>query len=167
MEDLLLFGVGVTLLAIEIFVIPGFGIAGIGGLLLIAISLINAMVEHVPGKWSPVSFSSETFSIPLLKVSLSFLGALALVLVAGKFLPKTKVFQSLTLGSVVPDAAEDETLMGLEGVAHSDLRPGGTAYIDNRKIDVVTLGNYIRRDTAVRIVEVHGNRIVVEDISHG
>lgn len=167
LEDLLLFGLGVALLAIEIFVVPGFGITGIGGLLLIAISLINAMVEHVPGKWRPVSFSPETFSMPLLKVSLAFLGALALVLVAGKFLPKTKVFQSLTLGAVVPDAAEDGNLLGLEGVAHSDLRPGGTAYFGERKIDVVTYGDYIRRETPVRIIEVHGNRIVVSDISHG
>ena len=167
MEDILLFIVGVVFLGIEIFVTPGFGIMGFGGLLLIFFSLINAMVEHVPGKWRPTSFSPETFSVPLLKVLLSFFGALALVLVAGKFLPKTKVFQSLTLGSIFPDPAEEGDLLGLDGIAHSDLRPGGTAYFADRKIDVVTYGDYIRRETPIRIVEVHGNRIVVEDISHG
>jgi membrane-bound serine protease (ClpP class) len=167
MEDVLLFALGVILLAIEVFVTPGFGVMGFSGLLLIFVSFISAMSERMPGSWRPIDFSPETFSIPFLKVMLSFLGSIALVTVAGKFLPETRMFRSLTLGSVVPDPVEDTTLLGLEGVAHSDLRPGGTAYFDGRKIDVVTLGDYITRESPIRIMEVHGNRIVVEDISHG
>jgi len=167
MEDILVFIVGVAFLAIEIFVTPGFGVMGISGLILIFFSLMNAMIEHVPGKWRPVSFSPETLSGPLLKVTISFLGALALVGVAGKFLPKTKLFQSLMLDTVLAEREEEEDLLGLEGIAHSDLRPGGTAYFGERKMDVVTYGDYIRRETPLRIVEVHGHRIVVEDISLG
>ena len=167
MEDVLIFILGITLLAVEIFITPGFGLMGASGLLLIFISFISAMSEHMPGQWRPIDFSVETFSLPFLKVTFSFVGAVALVAVAGKFLPQTRMFKSLTLNSVVPDAAEEENLLGLEGISHSDLRPGGTAYFGDRKIDVVTLGDYIARQTPVRIVEVHGNRIVVEDISHG
>ena len=105
--------------------------------------------------------------MPFLKVTLSFFGALALVLIAGKFLPKTRVFQSLTLDTTLAEPEEEKNLVGLEGIAHSDLRPGGTAYFGERKIDVVTYGDYIRREAPLRIVEVHGNRIVVEDISRG
>ncbi len=167
MEDVLIFILGVTLLAVEIFITPGFGVMGISGLLLIFVSFISAMSERMPGKWRPIDFSPETLSLPLLKVTFSFLGALLLVLIAGKFLPQTRIFQSLTLDSVLPDADNREDLMGMEGLAHSDLRPGGTAYFGDRKIDVVTFGDYIRRETPIRIVEVHGNRIVVEDISRG
>jgi membrane-bound serine protease (ClpP class) len=167
MEDLLLFALGVALLAVEIFITPGFGIMGIGGLVIIFFSLVNAMVEHLPGTLRPASFSAETFSKPFTTVTLSFIGAAALVLVAGKFLPKTRMFNSLALDTVLSEPEEEKELLGMEGVAHSNLRPGGTAYFAGRKIDVVTLGNYIRRETPVRIVEVHGNRIVVEDISHG
>jgi len=167
MEDLLLFFAGVILLAIEIFVIPGFGITGIAGLLLIALSLINAMVEHMPGKFRPVSFSPETFSGPLIKVTLAFVGSLVLVFIAGKFLPKSKAFGHLMLGSVLSAPGGEQDLLGTEGTSHSDLRPGGTAYFDGKKFDVVTLGDYIPRETPIRIVEVHGNRIVVEDLSHG
>jgi membrane-bound serine protease (ClpP class) len=167
MEDILVFILGVAFLAIEIFVTPGFGVMGISGMILIFFSLVNAMIEHVPGKWRPASFSPETFSIPLLKVTASFIGALALVFIAGKFLPKTKIFQSLTLDTVLAEPDKEEDLMGQEGIAHSDLRPGGTAYFGDRKIDVVTHGDYIRRETPLRIVEVHGNRIVVEDMSRG
>ena len=165
-EDILLFITGVILLGIEIFVTPGFGIMGISGLLLIFVSFISAMSEHMPGKWRPIDFAPETFSIPLFKVMGSFVGAIILVGIAGKFLPKTKAFQSLILGEVVPDADEDAALLGLEGTAHSDLRPGGSAYFDGRKIDVVTRGDYIPRQTNIRVIEVHGNRIVVEEISH-
>jgi membrane-bound serine protease (ClpP class) len=167
MEDVLIFILGVTLLAIEIFITPGFGVLGISGLLLIFFSFISAMSERMPGRWRPVDYSFDTFSLPLLKVMLSFLGAIALVAFAGKFLPQTKIFKSLTLNSVVPDAAEEKGLLGLEGVAHSNLRPGGTAYFGDRKLDVVTLGDYIARQSPIRIVEVHGNRIVVEDLSRG
>jgi membrane-bound serine protease (ClpP class) len=164
MEDLLIFAAGVTLLAIEIFITPGFGIMGISGLLLIFISFISAMSERIPGSWQPISFEMETFSIPMLKVMLAFIGSFALVAVAGKFLPKTRAFQSIALDTVVPDADEEKELLGLEGITHSDLRPSGTAYFGERKIDVVTLGDYIPQRSRVRIVEVHGNRIVVEAV---
>jgi membrane-bound serine protease (ClpP class) len=167
MEDVLIFMLGVILLAIEIFVTPGFGVMGFSGLLLIFVSFISAMSERTPGKWRPISFEPETFSIPMLKVMIAFMGALAIVALAGKFVPKTRMFNTLTLDDVIADPEEDTSLVGLEGVSHSDLRPGGTAYFGDRKLDVVTHGDYIPRQTAVRIVEVHGNRIVVEELSHG
>jgi membrane-bound serine protease (ClpP class) len=166
-EDVLLFTLGIILLVIEIFVTPGFGVMGLSGMLLIFVSFVSAMSERLPGHWRPVDFSPDTFSMPLLNVVLSFAGSIALVLIAGKFLPNTRAFQTLTLNDVVPDAVEDQSLIGLEGVAYSDLRPGGSAYIDGRKIDVVTQGDYIPRQTEIRVIDVHGNRIVVEDISHG
>ncbi len=164
MEDVLLFVAGVVLLAIEIFVTPGFGVLGFSGLLLIFVSFISAMSEHMPGGWRPIDFSPETLSIPFLKVVLSFVGSIVLVALAGRFLPHSRAFQSLTLHAVSPAQDAREELVGLEGFAHSDLRPGGTAYFGDRKLDVVTYGDYIARQTPVRIVEVHGNRIVVEDI---
>ncbi|MEI6892857.1 MAG: NfeD family protein [Pontiella sp.] len=167
LEDVLLFTLGIILLAIEVFITPGFGVMGISGMLLIFVSFVGAMSERLPGHWRPVDFSPDTFSMPIFKVILSFAGAIILVVIAGKFLPKTRAFQHLTLDEVVPDAAEDLTLLGQEGLSHSDLRPGGAAYFYGRKLDVVTLGDYIPRQTKIRIIEVHGNRIVVEDISHG
>jgi len=167
MEDLLIFVVGVGLLAVELFITPGFGLMGISGLILMFVSFINAMSENLPGQWRPVDFSPETLSMPFLKVTLSFAGALALIAVVGRFLPKTRMFQSLTLEEVIGEAGGNQQLLGMEGITHSDLRPSGTAYFDGRKIDVVTPGDYIHQATPVRIVEVHGNRIVVEALSRG
>ena len=167
MEDLLIFVIGVGLLAVELFITPGFGLMGISGLILMFVSFINAMSENLPGQWRPVDFSPETLSMPFLKVTLSFAGALALIAVVGRFLPKTRMFQSLTLEEVIGEAGGNQQLLGMEGITHSDLRPSGTAYFDGRKIDVVTPGDYIHQATPVRIVEVHGNRIVVEALSRG
>ncbi len=164
-EDIILLFVGIALLALEVFVIPGFGIAGISGIALILASLISMMVEHVPGKWRPIEFSADLFVPPLLNITLALLGSFILALIAGKFLPQTRLFHSLTLGSVSPHTDGKAELIGLEGIARSDLRPGGTALFGGQKIDVVTLGDYIPSQTPVRIVEVHGNRIVVEDCS--
>lgn len=167
LEDVVLFVIGVALLAIEVFVTPGFGVLGFSGLLLIFISFISAMSEHMPGKWRPISFSPETIGMPLLKVTLAFVGSIVLVAIAGRFVPQTRLFHTLSLGTVSPEPEEEENLVGQEGIAHSDLRPSGTAYFGDRKIDVVTYGDYIPRQAHIRIVEVHGNRIVVEDISRG
>jgi len=165
MEDVLIFILGVVLLALEVFVTPGFGVLGFSGLLLIFASFVSAMSERMPGSWQPVDFSPETLSMPFLKVMLSFAGSLALAAVAGRFLPQTQVFRNLTLEAVLSKTEKDETLLGLEGTARSDLRPSGSAYFNDRRIDVVTRGDFIPRDSLVRIVEIHGNRIIVERVS--
>ncbi len=165
-EDVLLFILGLSLLAIEIFITPGFGVMGFSGLVLMFVSFVSAMSEHMPGQWRPISFEPETFAQPLLKVSIGFAGSIALVIFAGKFLPKTRLFHHLTLDSVSPEPLQEDSLLGMEGTAHSDLRPSGTAYFDGRKLDVVTYGDYIAGQSPIRIVEVHGNRIVVEEVSN-
>ncbi len=164
-EDIIILLTGISLIALEVFVIPGFGVAGISGILLILISLVSMMVEHVPGKWRPLEFSADAFATPMLDIVLALIGTFALAMVAGKFLPKTRLFNTLTLGAVSPVPVQEETLVGMKGIAHSDLRPSGTAYFDGRKLDVVTYGDYIPNQSPVRITEVHGNRIVVEQIS--
>lgn len=162
MEDILLFFLGIALLAVEVFITPGFGLMGISGLLLICISFISAMSERMPGSWRPVSFELETFAMPILKMTLAFIGSVALVLGAGRYLPKTRMFQELTLDTVSAEPEEELDLVEQEGITHSDLRPSGTAYIEGRKLDVVSRGDFIPRQTPVVVVEVHGNRIVVE-----
>ncbi len=160
-EDIMILFAGIALLALEILVIPGFGVAGISGIILILVSLLSMMIEHVPGKWRPVEFSADAFAQPIMNISLALLISFVVAVITGRFLPKTRLFHSLTLAAVSADLKEEESLVGLEGLTHSDLRPSGTAYFGERKLDVVTYGDYIAAQTPVRIVEVHGNRIVV------
>jgi membrane-bound serine protease (ClpP class) len=164
MEDVLFFAIGVILIGLEIFVTPGFGLLGLSGLFLMLFSFVNAMSERLPGSWKPISFEPETFAQPLLQVAVAFGGSLFLAACAGKYLPKTRLFSSITLQDKIESTPDQLMLVGIEGITTSDLRPSGTAQFNDKKYDVVTLGEYISHDIQVRITEVHGARIVVERV---
>ncbi len=75
-------------------------------------------------------------------------------------------------GSLPPDTSTSvdrriTDLVGREGVALTPLRPARMARIDGRKIDVVTLGDFIDKDVPVRVVDNSGNRVVVRQIEQG
>ncbi len=171
MGDMILFVVGILLLLIEIMIIPGFGVIGISGFALILISLLNAMSWKVPGELLPVfSGSGATLQQALINLAWGMSGAVVLGFFAGKYLPKSKLIQPLVL-TIHEDKAEgfcaahDHTeRLGEEGVTKMNLRPSGRARFDNRSIDVITHGEFIEKGVAVRIVEIHGTRIVVEKI---
>ncbi len=64
----------------------------------------------------------------------------------------------------VSGSGEDPTIQGLlhkTGVATSDLRPSGFATIEGRRVDVVTRGELLDKDTQIRVIQVEGNRVVV------
>ena len=164
-ENLIFFMLGVLLLTLEVFVIPGFGLSGISGLVLIVFSLMNMMVEHIPGSMKPISWSMETFSTPLLTVAFSFIGAGGFVLLATQFLPQTRLFKQLTLESISEKPSSEVGLVGLEGVTHTHLRPSGSAYLQGKKYSVITQGEFLEQGQSIRVISVHGNRIVVESIS--
>ena len=64
-----------------------------------------------------------------------------------------------------PAGTEPGITVGMAGRAGTDLRPSGTAFFNDRRVSVVTAGEWITRDAAVRVVKVEGNRIVVEAVS--
>ena len=164
MEDVLFFLLGVLLIGIEIFVTPGFGVIGLGGLLIMLASLVNAMSERLPGSWRPISFEPETFTGPLTNVGIAFAGSLLLTLIAGKFLPKTRAFASLTLHETIESTPDQSDWLGREGSTLCELRPSGTALFDGEKRDVITQGEPIPVGTPVRVIAIRGIAFVVESL---
>jgi membrane-bound serine protease (ClpP class) len=165
MEDLILFILGVLLLLIEILVIPGFGVTGIAGIVLIFLSLVGAMTRIVPGgPWLP---SWPDVEIPILKVLVSVVGTGTVVLLLGRFLPRSRFVNRLALAAATTaadgyTAAPDTSgLVGLTGTALTPLHPSGAARINGQRRDVVTAGEFIDAGEPVAIVEAHGNRLVV------
>ena len=156
---MLLFVLGLALIIVEVFVIPGFGIAGIIGLILMLGSVFY-------------TFFSETgdFSIALLWLSISIILTSAFAILATIFLPKSSPFQRLALSTVMSadqgyhSAGMDDfhSFVGQTGVALTPLRPAGTARIENRRLDVVTVGNFIDENTPIKVLEVEGSKISVE-----
>ena len=98
--------------------------------------------------------------------------ALALMLLAGvsiflwaKYFPKTKFGKSMTLAQDGKDfkstRSELEELLGQEGIAQTDLRPGGIAKIGEKRIDVIAEGIMVSAGTALTVIKVAGNRVIV------
>ena len=161
--EIVLFGIGVLLLLAEIFVIPGFGVAGIGGLALVVGSLFAALIGNVGLAFPP--FAALAPAVGTMVVTLVLL--IVLMFSLSKYLPKSDRFGQLVLapelasasGYVSSETLED--LVGQTGVSVTPLRPAGMANIGGDRIDVVTRGEFVTPGVPVEIIQVRGSRVVV------
>lgn len=149
---------GIVLLAMEIFVIPGFGVAGVGG----AAALGGGVI------WSFAKLCQFDYSLMATHLVGSIAILAVLVFLTIKYLPRSTVWSQLTLaeevateGGYVAVPEELSELVGAEGIALSDLRPSGKARIDGRKVDVVTEGDYLDKGDMLVVYQVIGGRIIV------
>jgi membrane-bound serine protease (ClpP class) len=165
-EEVLLFALGVGLLAVEIFVTPGFGVVGATGIMAIIGSLVLALTA-LP---VDVSFQTGVLTSSILRVLLSMAIVLILFFTAFAILPRTKMRNVLILDAAIKGtssggregAAISEVIAsGESGVAESFLRPAGIARFGSRRIDVMSEGDFIDRGEKVIIVRVEGNRVIV------
>ncbi len=155
----LIFVVGLAFIVLEVFVIPGFGIAGILGLVLMLGSVFYVFFD-----------STGDFAAALLWLSISVILTAVLGILATIYLPKSTPFQRFALSTVMSTdqgyhsaGSEDfQSFLGKTGVALTPLRPAGTARIDNKRLDVVTVGDFIAQHTPVKVLEVEGSKISVE-----
>jgi membrane-bound serine protease (ClpP class) len=161
-EELLLVGFGLLLLGLEIFVIPGFGIAGITGVLAVLAGLTMGMVGH--GATTRAVFSAVG------RVTLSMLAALAMSVLLMRFLPRFPFARRLVLDTGLPggggDTPEREQPAGADWIGRvgrttTPLRPAGIADIAGERVDVVSEGEMIEPGAAIVVSRVDGNRIVV------
>ena len=159
-EELLLFALGVLLLAVEVFVTPGFGVIGGLGVL----SLLAGLALSLLGPGSSAEAMVSVITRVLASLLVAAIAAVALL----RFLPRTPFGRKLVLetgmtaeqGYVSPPA-EDQALLGREGLASSPLHPSGLALIEGRRIDVVSEGEYIDAGEPIVVTRVDGHRIVV------
>ncbi|MFO8175729.1 MAG: NfeD family protein [Gemmatimonadota bacterium] len=164
-EDLILFGVGVVLIAVEIFIVPGFGLFGIlGGVGVLAgvfLSLVGG-IPTVPDYAQAGAILSTTILIMLLTswAVLRHLPRSNRLARSGVFL-STKGERSQGWAS----ATRRPDLVGLTGLALTDLRPSGTALIGEERVDAVSESAWIEEGTEVRIVSSEGYRVVVRAIN--
>ena len=160
--DILLFGVGLVLVLLEIFVIPGFGVAGISGIIMIIVSLFLALTgSNLP------YVDTDVISVAVVQLSSALVGAIILIFILAKFLPKTDTFSRLILSDAentnkgFVSASKISKIVGKEGVALTTLRPSGIAEIDGKRIDVVTEGTYIEKGEKVVVISSEGIKVVV------
>jgi membrane-bound serine protease (ClpP class) len=166
--EVMLFLAGVACLLLEIFVLPGFGIFGLGGGCLVLISLILA---------------SQTYMLPqnvaelqrsLTPVVVAMLGVMAAVFLLQRWLPRAPILREMLLEPPAGEEAEEisrrESLVDLEGfvgsrgTATTQLTPGGKARFGEMLVDVITDGEVVSRGTRIEVVEVRGNHLVVRAV---
>jgi len=163
--ELLLALLGVVLLLLELLVIPGFGIAGIFGIL----ALLGALVMSVVGAGA----TPEFFMLAAGRIVSSLLVALLVSFLVLRFMPRTRFGRMLILESGLgagqsygsaPDS--DMHWLGKKGQASSPLRPSGIANIEGARVDVVSDGEFIDAGWFIEVMRVDGNRIVVRQMPH-
>jgi membrane-bound serine protease (ClpP class) len=162
-EELLIAAVGVALLVIELIFIPGFGLAGIAGILAIFTGLVMSMV----GPGDTPQFIIQTTG----RVVFSILLALAASLVFMRFLPRMPIGRKLILDTALEAGqgfesapASDHALIGKTGKTTTPLHPAGIAQIEGERIDVVSEGELIDAGELISVVRVDGNRVVVRRV---
>lgn len=171
--EVVLFVAGIVCLGIELFLMPGVGIAGVTGVLLMLASVVLA---------------SQTFVIPRTNYDFEVLGSTAGVLVAsgvvfvgisvflGRYFESLPIFRRMVLappGATPISAGSPETparlpgnkdwLLERTGVATTFLRPAGKAAFGEEIVDVVAEGSFIDPNRPVRVISVQGNRVVVRE----
>lgn len=163
--DIILFVIGIILLALEIFVIPGFGVTGIAGIGLIFISLFMALV----GGGLPY-VDGDMISRAVIQLGASLVVSIIIIALIIKYLPKSTLFNRLILADdEKADAGfvSSKSLMefiGKEGLALTTLRPAGMANFSGEKIDVVADGDYVQQGSRVKVLRVEGSKVVVREL---
>ncbi|TWT88744.1 hypothetical protein Mal64_22320 [Pseudobythopirellula maris] len=169
--EALLFIVGLMFILVEIFVLPGFGIFGLGGGAMVIAALVLASQTFIlPQTESQLDQLRDSLSV----VAGSAVGCLVVGLALRKYLPHSPVFQRLTLaGGEEADRIEQERreaiadythLVGQRGEATTSLLPSGKAEIDGELVDVMADGGAIDRGARVEVVKVQGTRVLVRQV---
>ncbi len=159
--EIIIFIIGVILLILEIFVIPGFGIAGFAGIVLMILGLFFGLVSDLD------IASTNSISIAIIQLAASFVMTAVVIYFLWKLLPKSETFNRLILHDNLPSKSgyaansQYENLVGVSGSAITDLRPAGTAMLNGVRTDVVTDGDYVNKDSEVVVKRVEGSKVVV------
>jgi membrane-bound serine protease (ClpP class) len=159
-EELLLIGVGVLLLALEVFVIPGLTFAGIAGI----VALVAGLGMTLVGAGATMSVVITALGQVAISILLAMAGAFAFV----RALPSLPFGNRLVLKAdmtsergYVSSPESDRRWLGKTGTAISALRPSGIAEFDGARVDVVSDGDFVDAGSTIAVTRVDGNRVVV------
>jgi membrane-bound ClpP family serine protease len=167
---ILLFLLGLVLVAIEVFIVPGLGFSGVGGAALMFLGLLLVTLEHWPNNPDEWTDLGSTFGTLAVGMGLAFAGALLLAW----SLPSIPLLNKIVLKP--PGEHAENTLaqslsnsgqvhlLGAIGIAVTPLRPAGKAQFGGEFLDVMAEGDYVSPGGRVRIIEIEGLRIVVKEV---
>ncbi len=165
-QELALFVFGLALLLVEIIAIPGFGVIGLAGILLMLASLVITQLGTFE------LWTIEQIVAVVGRLAASMISAFVMSLIFLRALPRVPAFNRLILqsrttaadGYVSSSTEHDADLRGQRGIALSYLRPSGVALIGGKRLDVIAEGEFIAAQTPIEVVEARGSRILVKAV---
>ena len=170
-EWVVVFIVGVALVATELFVYPGTIILGISGAVLMLVAIIMAMVDLYPSPGAlPALPTIDKFQLPMTNLAIALLGGAVGVWLASLLLPRTPMYRAIVSTSAsgvrteVALEAQKKSRLGQLGVTLSPLRPGGKAQFGEEMLDVMSQGELIGSGVKVRVIGSSGVEPVVESV---
>ncbi len=171
---ILLFALGLILIGLEVFVLPGMAVFGISGVVLVVSSLVLVTLEKAP----TTSRDWWSLGLTLTTYTFSLIGALVGAFLIARYLPQIPYANRLMLTPPGEDGPEGgpsraplggvenaAALLGAIGEAATTLRPAGKARIGDQYLDVIAEGSYVNAGQRVQVIEIEGNRIVVKEVT--
>jgi membrane-bound serine protease (ClpP class) len=167
--EILVFFIGLVLIGLEIFVLPGFGVAGVGGLVCLFGSLILIMVDNDLFDFSRIP--AYAFRDSLMAVSIGMMGAIITIIFGGAKFVTSERFKKITLQHKLDSDQGYSTsnflvkpMVGRTGQAYTVLRPSGKVLIEDTVYDAFTPGDYIDKGTPIVVVSQEGSSVKVRKV---
>ena len=182
-----IFVVGVALVAVELFLLPGTIFIGLIGVVCMFVALVMGMTDQYPGMpWFPagegeggggvvpqvegIDFVMPDFSRPIHDLLIAFALSVPIIWALAKYLPQTALFAAFTssaasgVESVAAVAAEVESRLGQAGTSTTPLNPGGKAMFGDALCNVITQGEMIAAGTPVKVIGHRGSDLLVIEV---
>ena len=182
-----IFVVGVALVAVELFLLPGTIFIGLIGVVCMFVALVMGMTDLYPNMpWFPagegeggggvvpqvegIDFVMPDFSRPIHDLLIAFALSVPIIWALAKYLPQTALFAAFTssaasgVESVAAVAAEVESRLGQAGTSTTPLNPGGKAMFDAALCNVITQGEMIAAGTPVKVIGHRGSDLLVIEV---
>ncbi len=166
--EIIVFVIGVALLIIEVFVIPGFGVAGISGIILMIGSLVLVMLNNDVFDFTFVK--SDQITKALLSTLSGLMASALLLFFGGVRFTQTKFFQRISLVDTQQRSEgytsnfNEQSYLGMKGEAYTVLRPSGKIIINDEVKDAFTRGEFIDKGKKVEVIDDIGISLKVKEI---
>lgn len=167
--EMVLFAIGLILIALEIFVIPGFGVAGISGIILVFSGLVLSMIDNIIFEFEFHTADALSAVLKsLLLVSVSVLMSFILSIYLSKKLLTSSAFSWIVLNSTqqkedgfIGVDTNQKEMIGKSGVAFTDLRPSGKVEIDDEIFDAISEIGFVSKGENIKVIDYKSGQLYV------
>ncbi len=171
--EVFIFAIGIILISLELFVIPGFGITGISGIILIIIGLTFSLIDNDINLTQLTISELDSHHIGQAAATVLFgiIGSIFIIIFISTHIGAGGLFSKLALhkeqtiaDGYIAVEPENTNIIGQIATTYTDLRPSGKILINNKQHDAISTNGYIQKDTSVKIIKMQNGNTYVDTI---